>query len=365
MGIKELFIRYRFAAIGVALLILAAISAMRFISSRMAETTTVEAIGQNNLRFSVYYTDNDLFYENPVPNDLHFIRLFTDFIKIDSSFTASFEKEFDIAYTYTARQRFSIVFTGGTGENSVVYQREEELVRVSGRVTADRLEFGGGEEETPGGIYIIDPDDYLEIFEEFLEYQDRRMEEEGVTATRSFAAELAIEFTYSVLAMPIGIQETTTRGLNIPIMQDVFTLEVFGSPGFTTIAEVTPEFERISPFVVMIWFLVLIGGVLVFTKGIKKAMTLAEPDKQKRLANTILKKYSGEIIISSTPIDMTSLKTMIVMQFDELLKLSINLNKHIVCYRDRRKTEFCTIVDEYAYYFKITYDTSTDSKVKK
>ena len=358
MGIRELLKKNKVFIIGVALVTLAVILALWFVSSRMQEGTSVEATGQNNLRYSIYYIENELFEENPIPQNLSYIKLFTDYIKIESSFNADFGQEFDIAYKYTARQRFSVYYTGGAGPNSLVYQREDELDKVSGRITAEKLEFIDGSDGKPGGVFLIKPDDYLGMYEEFLQYYDSQMGGESTATTRGFTAELTIEFTYSVVAMPIGIQETTTRGLKIPILQDVFTIETYGQQGFNAVAEVHHDIKGVSPVVVLAWLLALAAGTLMVVVGIMRYKASIKTNSQRQLVNKIVKSYSGEIIMSASPIDITGLRPVTVEKFDELLKLSINLNKHIMCYKNNKRAEFYTVVDEFVYCFKASYDAN-------
>jgi hypothetical protein len=49
--------------------------------------------------------------------------------------------------------------------------------------------------------------------------------------------------------------------------------------------------------------------------------------------------------------------------FDTLLKLSINLNKHIMCFKDDDYVEFAVLVEEFAYYYRIDYNVSEDGEV--
>jgi hypothetical protein len=85
--------------------------------------------------------------------------------------------------------------------------------------------------------------------------------------------------------------------------------------------------------------------------GIRK-LTL-EKDESRREVKRILKKYEDEIIVLARPADLTVYKTIQVFQFRELLKLSVNYNKHILCYFDDERAEFFAISDGNAYCFCI------------
>jgi hypothetical protein len=80
-----------------------------------------------------------------------------------------------------------------------------------------------------------------------------------------------------------------------------------------------------------------------------------EKNENRRVAKSILKKYADEIIISASPADLSEYKIVYVLQFKELLKLAVNLNKHILCFHNDEKADFCTIIDGYAYCYNINY----------
>lgn len=50
----------------------------------------------------------------------------------------------------------------------------------------------------------------------------------------------------------------------------------------------------------------------------------------------------------------------IVQNFDELFKLVINLNKHIMCYQDDTYAEFVVIIDEFACLYMVKYDEDNE-----
>ena len=85
-------------------------------------------------------------------------------------------------------------------------------------------------------------------------------------------------------------------------------------------------------------------------------MSKANPNKYRQEADDILKKYAYEIVVYNKPVDLTKYEPMVVQEFGELLKLAINLNKHIMCYRDEVRTEFVVIVDGYACLYMISYN---------
>jgi len=49
---------------------------------------------------------------------------------------------------------------------------------------------------------------------------------------------------------------------------------------------------------------------------------------------------------------------MPVGDFSDLLRLAINLSKHIMCYHNDTMAEFVVIVEDSAYCYKINYDSA-------
>jgi len=343
-------------AISCLVLIAAVFWAVTYVIGLMSEDVVVEGTGQNEINFTVHYLDNEIFGENPVSADLHFLRLFTDFIEIENSFFANFSEDLDINYSYVSEKRFVITHLGGGGVNPVIFEETTELSRLNGRIYGNTLNFGShSEPDEPGGIYTIFPREYMETFLNFLEYHEQHSDHEsGITPTfRGFSAELFIEFTYTVLAMPVGIHETVSRGYRIPIAQDVFVPEAFGTHGFNAVANLVTETPNIELYTILI-----LAGVIILSSfglfiGIK-CISSSENEYIKK-AKVILKKYSSEIVVSKSSMNLSGYTVMTVDEFDEILKLSINLNKHIMCYHDTDKMELCTIVDGHAYYYCIHY----------
>lgn len=337
-------------------LVAAILWAVSYVADFMSEDMLVEATGQNNINFTVHYLENEIFGENPVSAD-YFLRLFTDFIEVESSFSVNFNEDLDIDYTYVAQKRFVITYAGSGGSNPVIFEETKELSRASGSAHGRRLSFDSyNVDGEPGGTYIIFPRDYMEIYLNFLDYHEQHVENEGGTASsfRGFSAELFIEFTYSILAIPIGMSETTTRGYRIPISQDVFIPEVRGGiAGFTASASASTETPNIDLFTILVFALVLIFSAIIMFVGIK--CLSADGNKRRKKAKTILKKFSSEIVVSRSPMNLSRYNIMVVDDFDEILKLSVNLNKHIMCYHNAEKMELCTIVEEHAYYYCINY----------
>lgn len=335
-----------------------ALAAFLYISVSMSDGILVEGTGRNNIDFSVYYFENNLFPENPIPSGLHFLRHLTDYIKVESSFSADFSEDFDLIYSYTAQKTFLISHPGAGGAASVIYQSVTELSNAEGRTFGSRLEFNSESPEgEPGGMYLIFLGDYLEILNEFIEYTGARAggEEDGAMPVfRTFSAEVVIEFTYTLRALPININESLTRGVRIPISQDVFTIETTGTPGFSESIIRPPDVPALEmPVIAAFITLLTISGFGMFY-GIYNLSR--DTDENHKRTNCIIKKYGSEIIISRHPLDLTDYRIVEVDDFEDIIKLAINLNKHITCYKDDKSAGFYTMVDMFAYCHLIEYE---------
>ena len=354
----KLFKKWGNIAAGCLLLLATVATVILVVAERIPIVEYVTAEGRSNVRFDVYYFENELFPENPVPPGFHFLRHMTDFISIQSGFTASFSEEFDLHYRYTARTRFVITYGAG---GSAVYERVTELSDISGRLTADNLNFDAENVEgAPGGTYIIDPRVYYEIFNNFVMYAEQHEGDGAAANLRGLTSELAIEFSYSVTALPINISENITTGFNIPITQNVFTLESFGTPSFTTQISRTVGADPIEPSIMILLTFGLIISVCLIVYGFMGLSPVISENQKK--ADSILKKYGTEIVVSRKPLVLDSYQLVRLDDFEDMVKLSINLAKHITCYRSLNLTVFYIFVDGFAYCQVIKYDSEDEKK---
>ena len=335
----------------IALLVVLAVSRLFVYFSNNGNI--VSASGHHNLSFRVFYLENDLFAESTIPPHLYFLMSFTDFIEIDSRFSVSFSEEMQIYYTYRAEKRFVIRPMGG---DRVVFEESFPMTEISGETFADRLYFNA-EVGEPGGVYTIFPKDHIAPYFEFVADQARQMAEENVIAQgiRGFSAELLVEFTYTVRAPEFGLSETITQGYRIQLTAELYTLSMTGAPSFEWSGNIASVHDSEITLPTVIFFVALFSGSIFGLLYTIKLMT-SDSNKYRREADSILKKYSHEIVVYDKPVDLTKYEPMAVSDFRELLKLAINLNKHIMCYKNRTRTDFVVIVDDYACLYVINYN---------
>jgi len=151
------------------------------------------------------------------------------------------------------------------------------------------------------------------------------------------------------------LNEALTYGYRLSLSTEVYSFVLTGIPNFEWENDPAARNEITLPMI-MLFVVLFASSVFGLLYSIK--MLKADPNQYRREANNILSKYSYEIVIYNKPVDLTSYAPMIVQEFSELLKLAINLNKHIMCYRDEVHTEFVVIVDGYACLYMINFDGS-------
>ena len=365
-GVKNFLIFLMFICL--PSLILVIILTVGFILSLTSPNANLHATGRNNVNFTVYYLENNVFGGGAATRNLHYLMSFTDFIEIENSFFADFSHSGNISYTYTATETLHIKHMRGNGNgngngnaNPVVYEEQISLKEISGETFGNHLYFGGYEGEnvdfgeTPGGIYILHPKAHIVTYRHFVEEQTKQMKKEDVVTSRpvTFSAELVVNFTYSVHIKENGFSETITRGLVIPLSDEVFSPEDTGSPMFEVSVQLR-EFMLpglLSVILLVLWLAAPVAGICYCIRRIK-----TEKDPRHSEFNNILKKYSDEITILLEPIDLHGCKIQNVPHFTELLKLAINLNNHILCYHNEEKAQFCVISEGYAHCYEILFD---------
>lgn len=331
-------------------------TAVLYVSQTLDEGELIEVTGRTQTSFDVFYIENTLFPGNPVPARFHFIRQLTDYIEFTSGFSATFSEPMNVTYTYTARMRFVVNYAGaGT---PMIYEEVNILTQVEGSVFTSHLFFNPAVEGTPGGVYRIELDEFERKFDDFVEYTVRLQGEgtdEGFAIVRNFSASLEIDFVYNLRVPHHGINETVTNSFNIPIGLSVFSLASTGPPGFTASIVAAPDAVALSmPLIIGLLALFILGGLGIYF-GYQNLDF--EENENRRKANDIIKKYGTEIVVSTKPLDILGLKVMMVDDFEDILKLAINLSKHINCYKDSTKAEFVTVVDYFAYCHRIEYGT--------
>jgi len=355
------------AGLGGLMALAAIATGLVYMARTTPDSTLIEATGRGDIDFRVFYYNNELFPDNPVPKNLYFLRHFTDFIEIDSSFMLWFNgnRTFDVDFNYTAEKRFEISYLGGQpGHNPVVFQQNTEISQVSGAVSGNNMSFRPySGPDWPGGTYTIRLQEYMQVFDNFLEYNEQRLDDNA--NLRGFSAELVIEFSLQLTAWEAGLNETIRRSYRIPIGINVFSLEAMGNAGFTSSTLVVHDADGVSLTMMGgLGFAVIIGGLGLIT-GIKKLSVRPDQDPSQQEYHAIMKKYGNEIVSSKGLSDLSGFMVTPVESFEELLKLSLNTGKMIVSHNQGDKAVFYVITDNIAFQFEIVFFDTTATPIKK
>ena len=361
-AIKSMALYWRFAA-STLLIIVVFLMLTIYLAAQMRGETSTEISGRAWVDFRVFYLDNDVFDENPIPQNLHFLMSFTDYLEVDANFSAWFDDNFHIYYEYTATEHLVIRYmaTGDANMNPVVYEDRWVLSNASGSVHAHNINSASSSNGI-GGSYTINPMPHIDTYLHFIYHQNRQMHEENIIArgVRGFSAELFVDFAFTISVPELDFRQTINHGYRLSLSTEVYSLLITGHPAFT---ETIPLPVINLPFTMSFFMVVFLSvvfalSVYCFYLGIKQLQ--ADPNMYKQKALNLIKKYTNEIVIRDISLDLVKYEIFRVDAFEELLKLAINLNKHIICHHNDSHAEFAVIVEEYAYYFSIMYFESDE-----
>ena len=344
------------------LLLLCVLAAGLFLlvsSLREDVSTTFDMSGTNSISFDVHYLQNEMWDDNPIPRDLFFLMSFTDHIEVKNSLQVSLSESSRIYYTCRARVTLDINYAGNVGGlvNPPLLREQHTLYETSGHVDSHYVHITGIGADSHD-YFRIDPRPYIETYFMFANAQRRQMEREGlmVLGFRGLSAELLIEFDHTVSVPQMEVFRQTTRGYRIPLTNEVYTLHTTGGPeSFGESISVLTMPGGIEPRGSVILLLVLAGVLSSAGVAYSLSKLLSDPNEKRRMAKKLLRKYAAEIVTSDTMYDLTGYKVMPVVDFLELLKLSVNLNRHIMCHHDKNAAHFAVTVDNWAYTLDIEY----------
>ena len=351
---------YLFLAIALGLLLLVMERDIAlYVLSFFTKDASIHATAHNDVKFRVYYLDNDFFEKGPVIRDIHYLMSFTDYIEAEDSFRVELSQPTTMHYEYTVTETLLIRYHKGNDRNTnpVVYRKATVHDKKEGEIVSDSFSFGAHEDDVPGGIYTLSPKEHIETYKNFKEAEMKQMETENVKSERAidFSAELLIDFTYYIWFAETETSETITTGLLIPLSDEVFSLESTGAPMFDI---VLPIREFVMPRPLIITLLILLTGALIAGIYYGAYRFKRDENPKRRELNAILKKYSDEIIFSVEPIDLSDYQIIQVPDFLSLLKLAINTSRHILCFRYTGKADFSVAVEGCAYCYEIVFDES-------
>jgi len=326
--------------------------------AHMRGETYVDVSGRAHLDFRVFYMENEIFDDNPIPQNLSFLMSFTDYIEMDSYFFAWFDEEVQIYYEYTATERLVIrhMATGDANANPIVYEDMWQLSEISGSIFAGYINSAANSNGL-GGTYTVFPRPHIDTYMHFVDAQARQMYAENIIARdmRGFSAELFVDFSLTINVPELDFIQTLDRGYRFSLSTEVYGFMLTGYPAFF---ETIPISVLNLPFEMTFFVVVLLAAIVAlaiyfFLLGIKQLR--ADPNEHKQAAKHILRRYANEIVVRDRPLNLTRYEIYRVSAFDELLKLAINLNRHIVAFHDDYFAQFAVLVDAYAYFFDLRF----------
>jgi len=313
---------------------------------------------------------------------------YTDYIETNSEFTINLSQRMNIYYSYLVDKRLVIRQTLSADDNlnPIVFQQvidvtetpevltgyiaKESLVlrlATEAEPAAYQFHFRAENDNLPGSTHLIHPIDHIITYFNFTDeqsqqmaYQARRTGEENILANglRGFSAELLITFKYdlrdSEYIADSLFNQTLTYGYRIPLTTEVYSFTTTGTPDFEWQHIEVAEDVEITLFMVIIFtvlFILSLFGLLYSAKKLRE-----DSNVHRRESENILNKYTDEIVVYDRPMNLTRYESRLVQDFAELLKLAINLNKHIMCYKDESYAEFAVIVDEFACLYVIIFN---------
>ena len=331
---------------------------LRYMISHFSDDEFFVVSGRANASFRVFYLENNaMFPYNPIQHS-NFLMSFTDFIEVDSRFSIQFSEKVEVFYTYTAIERLVIRHMGTTDGNlnPIIFEISNTKSEIQGSIISNNINYPSTTIRNDT-TYRLVPREHIREYLSFVTYQQERLYEEGVLARdmRGFSAELLIDFTYSITIPEKGIYSPIvgSRGHRLPLSSEVYSISITGSPTFNHEVNLSPPSQPITLQKSLPFIGILALGTWGLFISIKKLQSNPNEHCQKVLE--IFKKYANEIIESVVPLPLSKYTIMPVREFDTLLKLVVDLNKHVMCYHNDEYAEFAVIVDEYAYYYKIDY----------
>jgi hypothetical protein len=320
-----------------------------YISFFLSPGATLDVSAENDVWFQVHYLENDVFHGGARPHGVHYLTSYTDYIEVGSSFSAEYGdigEDIDVTYHFTATETLAIFQQrGGSGGTPAVYREKTTLSTESGKEIPD------------GGTYVFDPKEYIETYRHFIEAHIAQMVAQDVIPEKvpSFSAELLVDFTYQVRVSAGGqgkvvLNQAITRGLRIPLTNEVYTCEDTGVPSFGSSVALRQFRMPGLPVCILLalWIAANVAGIYY---GARRP---ADADSSyRREVERILHRYSDEIIVPSQPVDLSGYAAVHLLKFQEILNLAINLNKCILCAHDGEKAEFCVIADGFLYLYRM------------
>jgi len=341
------------ASVCMVSLILGTVFSCLYVFGYVSPENSIHVTEKNTVNYRLHYTDSEHFdlsgYFGPSDERSHFLLGYTDYIEILNSYTADFDKKMSVSYDYKAVKTLVIRYmkANGNAENPVVMTKEYPLDASSGQDMTDQLSF-------TNNLYRVDLRPFQETYLGFVMEESERISV-GIQPEQKllFSAELQIDFIYTLKNSAYKMDETITRGLIIPISDEVYSISFTGTQA---VAYDVPERSINMP--ALPTALSLSAGFILMGVGLAYGLhALFGSDGSFRAeVNKIIRRYNDDVVLTSSSANLDQCERIAVVKFKELLKISINLSKPITCYQDMQTEEalFFILCDGYVYEYKVT-----------
>ena len=334
-----------------ALFMLAQIAINHFNADSDEDFATV--VTHHDLSFQVHYVNNNMFEENPIPQNFNFLMSFTDYILVNDRFNISVGQATNIYYDFTVYKRL-VVTSPDSGDNLIVFEQSSILDEGNGQSHGTHVQISStGDFLDENNGFAVSPRDYIFWYRQFTEYHQQQMNREnvsGLSTGRNLSAELRIDFLYNIHLPEFNHRESSTRGFVIPLGEEIYNLTASGSPtnesrlSLANNASAPPVFAFVSG--VLICLAALVWSFIMFIKDDKN-----EGIYQK---SQIIKKYSDNLVIANSSIDLSNSTIVTVRDFKEMLKLSAWLNKPIIYCIETSDADFVLAAEDFTYIYNIS-----------
>jgi len=342
---------------------MSALSAVTYVDGQTDEALASININ-HNLSFNVYYLENDMFEDNPVPINFNFLMSFTDYILINDSLMVTVSEPMEIRYDFNVVKRLAITSLDASsiaGE-AIVFEQSAILAQGSGQDYSTFVQISShlGLENAEDGIAVF-PREHINQYMHFVEYHLQQMIREDVMALggRNFGAELHVDFVYNIHLPSINHRESSVRSISIPLSGEVYDLAASGDTFIERIITL-PRQDYVSGHEEAPPVLVYVAGVLAGLAGLTwsvlmfiKALGEKAEGKAEYEREQIIKKYSDNIIVAHNPVDFSDKTVVVLKEFKEMLKLSMWFNRPIIYCKGLRGVDFVIVDEAFVYVHNI------------
>ena len=329
------------------------ILSLTYILGGLSSKSSVHFEERNSIDCKVYLNDADKDeYTEPQrkkDNDGYFLNGsttgyalgHTKFIRITPSYSADLSKKIDVKYTVAYSMTLNIYSTG-SNKQLLNYQDVTKTLNANGAVPKDDV-AGNGEVRINGFSYDFNLEDYIALVEKYA------------ASVKNFnvTGEIVFTATYQLSNSPRKIKTASyPRGMTIQLNQlekNPFVIAFSGKGGVE--ADIPERAARMPGFGLSV---LIVIGLAVPVTGMFLALReiYGEKNVYAKAIKNIKRKYGDALVAANNPIVQNWICAP-VKNFNELMKLALNLSKPITYWEEEDKTVFFILCDSIRYQFEL------------